>query len=157
MVLTLTWINLSRIIEKTIFYDTIFSFNTNLTQELDIPSYFLKVSANILSSFLALLFHHVFSSGIFSDSFKIAEVFPVFKAGSKTDVNNYRTISTLPCLSKLIENLILKRITSFLDKHKVIQSHQFGFRKKHSTIHALLDTLSRCYDAINEKKFQVSL
>ena len=59
----------------------------------------------------------------------------------------------LPCLSKLIEKLILKRITSFLDKHEVIQPHQFGFRKKHSTIYALLDTLSSCYDGINEKKF----
>ena len=59
----------------------------------------------------------------------------------------------MPCLSKLIEKLILKHITSFLDKHEVIQFHQFGFRKKHSSIHALLDTLSSCYDAINEKKF----
>ena len=41
----------------------------------------------------------------------------------------------------------------FFDKHEVIQPHQFGFRKKNSIIHALLDTLFSCYDAINEKKF----
>ena len=135
----------------------IFLLKTKLNPELGIPSYLLKVAANILSPFLALLFYHVFSSGIFPDSLKIAKVVPVFKAGSKTDVNNYRPISILPCLSKLIEELILKCITSFLDKHEVIQPHQFGSRKKHSTIHALLDTLSSCYDAMNEKNFQALL
>ena len=114
----------------TEIYNTIFSLKTKLNPELDILLYFLKIAANILSPFLALLFHHVFSSGIFLESLKTVKVLPVFKVGSKTDINNYRLISILPCLSKLIEKLILKCITSCLDKHEVIQPHQFGFHKK---------------------------
>ena len=105
-----------------------------------------------MSPFFALFFHHVFSSGIFPDSLKNTKVVPIFKEGSKTDANNYLSISILPCLSKLVEKLIVKRVTSFLDKHEGTQPHQFGFREKYSTIHVLLDTLSSCYDAINEKK-----
>ena len=141
----------------TKIYNTIFLLKIKLNPELDIPSYFLKVAANILSSFLALLFHHIVSSGIFPYSLKIAKFVPVFKAGSKTNINNYRRISILPCLSKLSEKLISERITSFLDEHEVIQLYQFGFRKKYSTIHTLLDAMSNCYDAINEKKFQALL
>ena len=141
----------------TEIYNTIFSLKTKLNPELDISSYFLKVAAIYLSLFLTLLFRQVSCSGIFPDSLKIAKVFPVFKAGSKTDVNIYRPVSILPCLLKLIEKLILKSVTSFLDKHENIQPHQFGFRKKHSSIHAFLDKLSSCYDAINEKIFYASL
>ena len=85
----------------TEIYNTVFSLKAKLNSELDIPSYFLKIAANILSPFLALLFHHVSSSGIFPDSLKIAKVLPVFKAGSKTDVNNYRPISILPTKFKV--------------------------------------------------------
>ena len=74
-------------------YNTIFSLNSKLDPQLDIPSYFLKVTAYILSPFPALLFHHVFSFGIFPDNLQIAKAVPVFKAGSKTDVNNHRPIS----------------------------------------------------------------
>ena len=77
------------------------------------PAYFLKVAANVFSPFLAFFIHHVFISGSFPENLKIAKVLPVFKAGSKSDVNNYRPISILLCLSKLLEKLILKRITSF--------------------------------------------
>ena len=61
------------------------------------------------------------------------------------------------CLPKLNKKLILKRITSFLDKHEVNQPNQLGFRKKHSTIHALFYTLFSCYDAINEKKISSNI
>ena len=63
----------------TEIYDTIFSLKT----KLDIPSDFLKVAANTLSLFLALLFHHVFSSGIFPDSLKIAKIAQFLKRDQK--------------------------------------------------------------------------
>ena len=133
-------------------YSAIFSLNTNINPKLDIPSYFLKVAANVLLHFLAFFIHHVFISGIFPDNLKIVKVLSVFKAGSKTGVNNYRPISLLTCLFKLLEKLILKRITSFLDKHEVIYPNQYGFRKKCYTSHAFFDTLSSCSDAISAKK-----
>ena len=93
---------------------------------------------------------NAFQSGVFPHRLKVARVVPIYKAGSKKNVNNYRPISVLPSLSKLFEKLLLSRLLSFLDKH---YSNQYGFRKKHSTTHALLDTVTKCFDAINQKQF----
>ena len=84
---------------------------------------------------------------------KIAKVIPIYKAGVTTDVNNYRFISVQPYLSKVFEKLLLKKLNSFFEKNDIIQPHQYGFRQKHSTIHALLYTVTSCYDAMNEKLF----
>ena len=84
---------------------------------------------------------------------KIAKVIPIYKAGVKTDVNKCRFISVLPCLSKVFEKLLLKRLNSFFEKNDIIQPLQYGFLQKHLTVHALLHTVTNCYDAINEKLF----
>ena len=47
----------------------------------------------------------------------------------------------------------MKRLNSFFEKNAIIQPHQYGFRQKHSTVHALLHTVTSCYDAMNEKLF----
>ena len=50
------------------------------------------------------------------------------------DIASYRPISLLPILSKILEKIILQRLTHIIDNSKLIPSHQFGFRKKHGTI-----------------------
>ena len=71
----------------------------------DIPSYFLKIAADVISNPLCyLLFEHSFSIGIFPSSVKIAKFIPIFKSGAKDNISNYRPISTLPCFSKVLEN-----------------------------------------------------
>ena len=69
----------------------------------------------------------------------MTKVVPVLIKGLKTDVNNYCPISVLLCLSKLPEKLVIKYITSFLDKHEVIHPNHYGFCKKHSISHVFLD------------------
>jgi hypothetical protein len=49
----------------------------------------------------------------------------------------YKPISLLPALSKLFEKLLLLRLFLIIEKHKLIPSHQFGFRCKHATIEQL--------------------
>ena len=68
---------------------------------------------------------------------KIARVIPFYKSVDKSDISNYIPISLLPVLSKIFEKLIHSRLTKFFDDNNVIYNKQFGFRKKHSTIHAL--------------------
>jgi len=78
------------------------------------------------------------SEGVFSDSFKTASVIPfIHKNGSKLDPNNYRPISILPTLSKLLERHISTQLLSFVTKHNVIECNQSGFRKLHSCCTAL--------------------
>ena len=58
---------------------------------------------------------------------------PLFKRGSKTDPKNYRPISLLPLISKIIEKIIHDQTQNFLDKNNVIYRYQSGFRKFYST------------------------
>ena len=58
---------------------------------------------------------------------------PLFKRGSKTDSKNYRPISLLPLISKIIEKIIHDQTQDFLDKNNAIYRYQLGFRKFYST------------------------
>ena len=55
--------------------------------------------------------------------------------------DNYRTISLLPQLSKILEKLIKVRFTSYLNKYNIISDWQYGFRANMSTSDALIDTI----------------
>ena len=63
---------------------------------------------------------------------------PVFKNGSRLSCNNYRPISLLSNIGKIIEKLIHKRLNHFLEQHKVFYTLQFGFRLNNSTNNALM-------------------
>ena len=69
----------------------------------------------------------------FPEECKIAKLKPLFKKGAKTDSKNYRPISLLPLVSKIIEKSIHFQIEDFLNKKKLIYMYQSGFRTNHST------------------------
>lgn len=81
---------------------------------------------------------------------KIAEVIVIPKPGKPTsDVSSYRPISLLPVMSKVFERLFLARLDRVIDARELIPKHQFGFRKKHSTIdqvHRLTNLVERTYE-----------
>jgi len=54
-----------------------------------------------------------------------------------TNLTNYRPISLLSCLSKILESIVYKRVVDFLKINEVLSPAQIGFRNNHSTIHAL--------------------
>ena len=58
---------------------------------------------------------------------------PIFKKGARTDPKNYRPVSLLPLVSKIIEKSIHFQIEDFLNKKKLIYMYQSGFRTNHST------------------------
>jgi len=68
---------------------------------------------------------------------KIADVIPVHKKTNKQDPNNYRPISLLSIISKVMEALINKALWSHINKNRLISNNQFGFRAGHSTTDAL--------------------
>ena len=76
----------------------------------------LKISALAIVPYLQKLMNQTFSQGEFPDCLKIAKVIPLLKFGTKTDVKNYRSISLLPILSKVLEEIMYNRLMKFLDK-----------------------------------------
>ena len=137
-------------------FNTIMSLNSAKTSGHDnISTYFLRISASVLAPILGFYFAKAFEYGKFPSSLKIAKVIPLFKSGSKHEAQNYRPISLLSSISKVLKKLIKERLVKFLHKHKIIFEHQYSFRKNHSTTHAFIDILTACYDNIENKQYTI--
>ena len=88
---------------------------------------------------LANIINLSFEKGIYFDNMKFSKTIPFFKEkGSNLDCANYRPISLLSNINKIIEKMMHERLYKFLNLHNCIYENQFGFRKKHSTNHALI-------------------
>ena len=94
-----------------------------------------------------------FSTEQFPSFLKIAKVIPVHKKQSKVEYTNYRPISLLSNNEKIIEKLMYKRLSDFLDTNNLIYSLQFGFRQKHSTTHALINLSESIRQTLDEGSF----
>ncbi len=143
-------------VDSSIFFSEIESneidtiiHNLNPNKSSDMSPRVLKLLRALISPTLATLLNNCMYSGIFPDILKIAKVIPLYKTGDRNDVTNYRPISLLPVVSKIFEKLLHKRLLSFLDKHNVIYHKQFGFRKRHSTVHALNTAITQVANGLN--------
>ena len=103
-----------------------------------IPTKVLKLLRNDISSQLSEIFNISFSSGIFPSILKTAKVIPVHKKDSKLDFSNYRPISLLSNIEKILERIMYNRIHKFFSDNNLVYSLQFDFRQKYSTVHALI-------------------
>ena len=113
------------------------------------PIKIIKALAPILSNILAILINKSFITGKFPDYLKIARVIPVFKAGDKKDISNYRPISILSIFSKIYEKIAHKQILSFINKFKLLHNNQYRFRPKRSITQAILDNLQFIYNSLD--------
>ena len=82
------------------------------------------------------------NTGVFPDSMKRAEVVPLYKGKSRYEVENYRPISLLIMISKLLEKLIYSRVYNFLISSNQLYESQYGFHKNHACEHAVGEFIS---------------
>ena len=82
---------------------------------------------------MAFIINKFLSSGIALDLWKISKVTPLYESDSKSDFSNYRPISVLPCLSKVLEQVVHRQLSNYLEKHYLLKSSRFGFRPRRST------------------------
>ena len=117
-----------------------------------ISTFFLK---NILPQILVPL-SHVFNLSIVKghvpSQLKVAKIIPIFKNGDPLSLDNYRPISLLSAFSKVLEKIICNRLVVFLESNNLINKNQFGFRKKHSTVHPIIHLLNKVTEASNNNK-----
>ena len=117
----------------------------------------LKIHSPAISGTLSNIFNESFALEVFPDYMKLAMITPIFKGGSKLDVSNYRPVSVLPIISKVLQKLMLTRLTKYLDKSKIIYEHQFGFQKNRSITLVVLDLSTRITKALDSGNYAASV
>ena len=153
------------------------SFFINPTNEIEL--------INIINSFLSLnkaygphsipidIFHLIklnvaaplseiinltFEKGLYIQNLKISKIIPIFKdKGSNLQCINYRPISLLSNINKIVEKIMYKQLYNFFTKHNILYDLQYGFRCNHSTNHVLLDLTEDIRNAIDNNQFAVGI
>ena len=97
----------------------------------------LTLAAPFVTSSLTFIFNQSIGTGIFPEKFKEARVTPMHKSGSKTSVDNFRPISILPTISKILEKHIANQLMTYFETHNLFHEFQSGFRQNHSCHTAL--------------------
>ena len=107
---------------------------TNEATGLDqISAKLLNDSASTIASSLTKIFNASLALQTFPDIWKRGKIIPLFKCNDPTAPSNYRPITSLPTLSKIMERIVHRQIYKYLQEHKLITSEQFSFRPNLST------------------------
>lgn len=105
----------------------------------------------MIAKSITYLINLAITTGQIPFDWKEAKVIPVYKQGKKNDVNNYRPISVLPIISKIMERAIQMQLLERTENN-ILSDHQFGFRKGHSTQTTVVSPVDKIlYDMDNQK------
>ena len=105
-----------------------------------------------LSVPLCILANQSFDTGLFPTSEKIAKVTPIYKAsGERSDFDNYRPISVLNVLSKVLEKIVYQQLLEYLEENNLFYQNQYGFRRNKCTQDAVLHLHDHIRDNMNVK------
>ena len=114
-----------------------------------IDNYLLKNIILEIIDPLVYIINLSLSTGLVPSQMKTAKVIPIYKKGEKNDVNNYRPISLLTSISKILERIVYIRTVKFFNMSNIFTNFQFGFRENHNTTHALLTFVEKITHALD--------
>ena len=118
-----------------------------------IPCKLLKLSSSIFGPSLAYNCKSCIDAEIFPNEWKIVNVTPLFKKGSKRELGNYRPISVLPLVSKNFEKIIYRQLYDYLQDNSLLNKYQSGCRSMHSLLNSVLFIdLKKAFDTIDHEK-----
>ena len=115
----------------------------------NIPAYVLKDCASVITQLLTHIINTSLTTGIFPTDWKFSKLIPIPKSKPHNIIENYRPISVIPAISKVIENLVHQQLSTYLEDNNLLNENQFGFRKGRSTELAatlFTDTIKRKVD-----------
>ena len=126
--------------------------------ELDpIPSKLLIECLDSILPSLTDLFNSSLASGIFPQCLKSALVTPILKKRclDHNDLKNYRPVSNLCFIAKILEKLVLSQVSSYLNSHNLYNTCQSAYRPGHSTETALLKVVDDLFLSLNKGNISV--
>ena len=126
-------------ISKGFVVDSLSSLSANKAIGVDkISSNMLKDAAPFIVSSVSKMINISLLTSVFPQRWKTAKVTPLHKNGDRSDVNNYRPISVLPVVSKIVERHVHDSLCKYLCDNNLLYYRQSGFYKHHSTEIALV-------------------
>ena len=133
--------------------DIIKILNPNKASGPDIISHkMLKLCPEKIAVPLQIIFNKSLLQCKYPTSWKIAHVIAIFKKGNKSLPSNYRPISLISCVGKIMERVIYKYVFNHLQRNKLIYEYQSGFLPKYSTVHQLLEKYNCILNSLEKKE-----
>ena len=123
----------------------------------NISNTMLKWIADELLTPLCIIINQSLETGQFPSGMKLADVVPLFKSKDRSLESNYRPISLLSTMSKILEKVVYNRVYNFLDQTGQISKNQYGFRARHSCEHAVGQLIGTVLKNLQNKKITVSV
>ena len=139
------------------FFDVVKELENKKCGVNDFSPSTIKDNANILASPLVSLFNQSIQQSKFPNILKTARIVPIYKKGTKTDMNNFRPISILNIFSKIFEKIMKKYLIEFMETHNILSSNQYGFQKKKSTQDALTKFSEMIYNQLDGSNHVLSI
>ena len=133
--------------------DIIYRFPANKAPGLDdISGKALRLALPALLSPITRLVNRIITTQKIPRELKLAKVTPIFKTGDRNNPSNYRPISVLPLISKVLERTVADQLMNHLETNSLLADAQYGFRKKHSTATCLLQLTEEIRRSLDVKK-----
>jgi len=106
---------------------------------------------------LSHIFNLSLTQGTFPDMLKQCRVIPIFKSGSHLECDNYRPISLLSSISKILEKIVAEKLLFHLTSNDLLYTHQYGFIPNRSAEQNLLHIVNYVTSALNDGNFCVGV
>ena len=116
---------------------------------------FIRDALPIIVFYLTVIVNTSIVTCLYPSDWKLPHVSPFFKSGDADNVENYRPISLLPIISKILEKIVSIQLIKYLEENDLLSHTQHGFRSHLSTETALLKVTETIYRNIDDKKISL--
>ncbi|CAF4899656.1 unnamed protein product, partial [Rotaria socialis] len=115
------------------------------------------LTSEVTFSYILVIINTSIQTGIFPTQWKEAIVKPLHKSGDTNEPSNFRPVSLLPILSKILEKAVANQLVTFLEENNLLSNCQHAYRKNLSTETALIKVVEEIYEAIENKEISLTV
>lgn len=129
------------------------SLNESKLDVLNFDAKLLGIGASVIYKSLTKVMNMSIITGQIPDDWKTAKITPIYKGkGCHMTMGNYRPISVIGHIAKIMEKEVQKQFLDYMLKHDLINVNQFAYLKCHSTQTCLHRMIDEWYEALNENE-----